>query len=383
MRHWKEQDDKHGILSNAPPVVREMRDKALANLVGNETTGKESRMELWNSSGDATAVAAAAASSMVPRTGWTPKGAEEQEAYRLKHEIPLKPDYLLKKEDDLPYYSRYTYVKVGLADAIFWTGVGILLRIVIFVALIPTGGVAFFILAAVETTMAVTAASKTLNNLKEGNTEEGTVFGLSEGMIDLGGIVVAGGMGIGSLSKSLFRSGVKALDEKALASVIKELEEQGFSKKGATWTTEEIAEAQANLSRAYDYRKVKIQTNNGGETLATTKEIRQFKKKWSQFGIPVKVDIKGKILKEGYEAAFDFGNGQIFIRKNPTLVNLYHEGYHAEQWLDIGKDAYMNLSRLEREEYVFMQIMKNRYLFDQASLDHSLNYIEGLRRKFK
>lgn len=49
-------------------------------------------------------------------------------------------------------------------------------------------------------------------------------------------------------------------------------------------------------------------------------------------------DKKGKILIGDYEAAFDFENGQIFIKKNPTLVNLYHEGYHAEQWLDIGNE---------------------------------------------
>lgn len=42
----------------------------------------------------------------------------------------------------------------------------------------------------------------------------------------------------------------------------------------------------------------------------------------------------------------------------------------------------MKLSRLEREEYVFEQIMKNRYLFDEASLGHSLDYIGRLRGKF-
>lgn len=43
----------------------------------------------------------------------------------------------------------------------------------------------------------------------------------------------------------------------------------------------------------------------------------------------------------------------------------------------------MKLSRLEREEYVFEQIMKNKHLFDEASLGHSLDYIKRLRRNFK
>nr|WP_260866539.1 zincin-like metallopeptidase toxin domain-containing protein [Paenibacillus xylanexedens] len=133
----------------------------------------------------------------------------------------------------------------------------------------------------------------------------------------------------------------------------------------------------------YDYRKVNKQTNSIGETYATRKEVKQFKKKWEQSGIPVIVDKKGKILIGDYQAAFDYGGGKIFIKKNPTVVNLYHEGYHAEQWLDIGKDAYMKLSRLEREEHVFEQIMKNQHLFDDASIKHSIEYINSLRLKFK
>lgn len=62
---------------------------------------------------------------------------------------------------------------------------------------------------------------------------------------------------------------------------------------------------------------------------------------------------------------------------------MHHEGFHAEQWLDIGKEQYMNLSRLEREEYVFEQVMKNKHLFDKASIDHSIEYIERLRLKYK
>ncbi|WP_257151695.1 zincin-like metallopeptidase toxin domain-containing protein [Bacillus pseudomycoides] len=43
----------------------------------------------------------------------------------------------------------------------------------------------------------------------------------------------------------------------------------------------------------------------------------------------------------------------------------------------------MNLSRLEREEYVFEQIMKNQHLFDEVSIQHSREYINRLRIKYK
>ncbi|MCM3128053.1 zincin-like metallopeptidase toxin domain-containing protein [Paenibacillus provencensis] len=60
------------------------------------------------------------------------------------------------------------------------------------------------------------------------------------------------------------------------------------------------------LSESYDYRKVNRYTNSNGEALATRKEIKEFKKKWNQLGVPVVVDKKRKILTGDFEAAFDY-----------------------------------------------------------------------------
>ncbi|MGQ7484683.1 zincin-like metallopeptidase toxin domain-containing protein [Streptococcus suis] len=68
-----------------------------------------------------------------------------------------------------------------------------------------------------------------------------------------------------------------------------------------------------------------------------------------------------------------------FPPKKLRRSNLYHEGYHAQQWLDIGSENYQSLTRLQREEYVFDEIMKSKHLFDEASIQHSINYIERLR----
>ncbi|KWU66030.1 hypothetical protein AWW70_00300 [Bacillus mycoides] len=152
--------------------------------------------------------------------------------------------------------------------------------------------------------------------------------------------------------------------------------------------THQFAEGTGVVNKAasgadLDFRKVNIQTNKIGETLATRKEIRAYKKEWGELGIKVNIDKKGVILPESVEAAFDFVNGDIYLKKKPSVINMHHEGFHAEQWLDIGKEQYMNLSRLEREEYVFEQVMKNKHLFDKASIDHSIDYIERLRLKYK
>ncbi|MFB5584626.1 zincin-like metallopeptidase toxin domain-containing protein (plasmid) [Bacillus sp. RA(2023)] len=152
--------------------------------------------------------------------------------------------------------------------------------------------------------------------------------------------------------------------------------------------THQFAESTVEVNKAtsgadLDFRKVNIQTNEIGETLATRKEIRAYKKEWGELGIKVNIDKKGTILPNNVEAAFDFVNGNIYLKKKPSVINMHHEGFHAEQWLDIGKEQYMNLSRLEREEYVFEQVMKNKHLFDKASIDHSIEYIERLRLKYK
>lgn len=43
----------------------------------------------------------------------------------------------------------------------------------------------------------------------------------------------------------------------------------------------------------------------------------------------------------------------------------------------------MKLKPLEREEFVFSQIMKNKHLFDKSSIRHSIKYIESLRLKYR
>ncbi|MEK5029645.1 zincin-like metallopeptidase toxin domain-containing protein [Paenibacillus sp. FSL M7-1046] len=201
---------------------------------------------------------------------------------------------------------------------------------------------------------------------------------------------LAGGMGVNYLATLAMGSGVDALSEHADSNIVKAavftlsmLMGRSRLKKGKGGGSKGTGEGDKRANESYDYRKVNKQTNDIGETLATKKQVKQFKEKWGQLGIPVKMDKKGKVLTGNHEAAFDYGKGRIFIKKNPTVVNIYHEGYHAEQWLGIGKDAYMKLSRLDREEYVFEQIMKNQHLFDDASIKHSIEYINRLRLKFK
>ncbi len=96
-------------------------------------------------------------------------------------------------------------------------------------------------------------------------------------------------------------------------------------------------------------------------------------------GINVVVDKKGKILMGNKAAGFDYSNGTIYIRKNPGVIDLYHEAFHAKQYLNIGQDNYLALGILEREEYVYSRLMEVKQLFNEAELLNATKYINRLR----
>lgn len=71
--------------------------------------------------------------------------------------------------------------------------------------------------------------------------------------------------------------------------------------------------------------------------------------------------------------------GQIYLRRQPTLLSALNESYHAQQWRELGKENYLKQSTLEREEYVYNEIMKNRDMFSKEEILFSQRYIFKLR----
>ena len=132
-------------------------------------------------------------------------------------------------------------------------------------------------------------------------------------------------------------------------------------------------------SNTLDNRLVDNSFFDNGERVATTREIRRYKRQMQSMGINVVVDLKGKVLNGNRAAGFDYATGTIYIKKKAGVIDLYHEGFHAEQYLNIGKKNYINLERLEREEYVYSRIMDNSSLFNEVELAGATNYIARLR----
>ncbi len=107
-------------------------------------------------------------------------------------------------------------------------------------------------------------------------------------------------------------------------------------------------------------------------------EVQAFKEAMKQKGIEVEIDKDGH-LPDSARAGFDPQKGKIYLRKGATDYEAFHESKHAEQWLALGKDKYLQQSTMQREQYVYDQIAKNKSRFSPAELEHAKNYMNRVR----
>ncbi|WP_179031869.1 WXG100 family type VII secretion target [Paenibacillus kribbensis] len=116
-----------------------------------------------------------------------------------------------------------------------------------------------------------------------------------------------------------------------------------------------------------------------GHRIMDISEMKSFKKEMGAIDIKVLIDKKDKILPENAAAGFNPATGEIVLRKESTNLSAIHESYHAKQWKELGKDNYLQQSTLEREEFVYNEIMKNKVLFNDGEILFSQKYIYKLR----
>ncbi|MCD1261601.1 hypothetical protein B5M42_022620, partial [Paenibacillus athensensis] len=122
-----------------------------------------------------------------------------------------------------------------------------------------------------------------------------------------------------------------------------------------------------------------VQTAPNGHRLISIRDLKMFTKEMNEKNIRVVIDSKGKILPSFADGGFNPTTGQIVLKKEPTYLSAKHESYHAQQWLELGQEQYLKLTTLEREEYVYSQIMKNKDLYTSAEILFSQKYIFKLR----
>ncbi|HAX7203464.1 TPA: RHS repeat protein [Escherichia coli] len=143
--------------------------------------------------------------------------------------------------------------------------------------------------------------------------------------------------------------------------------------------------ASSKISSLMDYigdgRRVSGHTGFLDGVRLSRSQINNIAKEMEKLGIKV-IRKADKYLPPNARAAFDYGLRNIYLRKNATLYEVYHEVIHAKQFAKIGREAYEALGRLSREEHVLNEILKSKNLFNEAETAHAIKYVEGLREKF-
>ncbi len=143
--------------------------------------------------------------------------------------------------------------------------------------------------------------------------------------------------------------------------------------------------ASSKISSLMDYigdgRRVSGHTGFLDGVRLSRSQINNIAKEMEKLGIKV-IRKADKYLPPNARAAFDYGLRNIYLRKNATLYEVYHEVIHAKQFAKIGREAYEALGRLSREEHVLNEILKSKNLFNEAKIAHAIKYVEGLREKF-
>lgn len=94
------------------------------------------------------------------------------------------------------------------------------------------------------------------------------------------------------------------------------------------------------------------------------------------------LDRKGKILPNNAAGGFNFETKEIVLRGKPSYLSLQHESYHAKQYLNLGKEKYLEQTVLEREEHVYNQIIKNKDNFTEKEIYEAQRYIFSLREGY-
>lgn len=132
----------------------------------------------------------------------------------------------------------------------------------------------------------------------------------------------------------------------------------------------------------FDYKTRIYETYPNGERVASMKDIRKLRKKVGRFGIGVRIDRLGNILPPKVDGAFDYLNEEVVLPINPKVITLAHEGFHVEQYVYIGAEAYRRLEKLEREEYVHRRLLQNKNKFNEVEIKHQIAYINSLRSRY-
>lgn len=96
-------------------------------------------------------------------------------------------------------------------------------------------------------------------------------------------------------------------------------------------------------------------------------------------GITLKVG--DEFLPPGKLGGFSAESGEFILRSNPAQYEVWHEMSHFRQYQQLGQDAYMAQTRVQKEQFVFDLLENspkrwNALNFEQQQ--HAIRYIDSI-----
>jgi Metallopeptidase toxin 4 len=164
-----------------------------------------------------------------------------------------------------------------------------------------------------------------------------------------------------------------------------ELVSRGLSGGGATYEGSAEVQWGARLEegRAFDGATALRESADlsfkrgalGGE-LYPPSELMNLKRDLASRGIELRLGPAH--LQEGQAAGFDGPHRFMVFGDNPTQYDVAHEMAHLQQWEQLGPEAYDNLTRVQKEQFVFDALSNSPQweLFTDAERAHAVWYIE-------
>ena len=177
-----------------------------------------------------------------------------------------------------------------------------------------------------------------------------------------------------------------------------QVKQQLRNEKELSKQIDELVESSKRVVDEVDFMASRKIGNLGGKVL-TASQIRQLRGVLKQKGVHLIVegDVRSitKLFKpvddfktiddlffamrvKGFPRGFNAPTKQFFLSKNPTEIVSFHEMAHLKHFEEVG-EAYLSLSKLDKETYVWKEILANRGKWTKAELQDALRYINDIR----
>lgn len=168
-------------------------------------------------------------------------------------------------------------------------------------------------------------------------------------------------------------------NKKLIQSQYKEI--SNFTTKELDWmSSRKIGALGGNILKATQIRKLRGILKQKGITLIVEGDSKSITKLFKPVNDFKTIDDLFNAMRyEGFPGGFNASTKQFFLSNKATEIVSFHEMAHLKHFEEIG-DIYLTLSRLEKETYVWKQILANKNKWTKAELLDALNYINRVRK---